>query len=189
MELLVDINPIYMKIWNLKKIFIKRIIVFSIRFTNILIKLIKYFLKFTLKHTLIYILRITPLYLKKKIKEIIKNNSNLFFLAKRIRYWLIIQENFNQVLQTNLIVYFIIRKVLFSIFRFSLNNPYARSVILNEIKMNMFIKTELDKILKEVNLSKVVGISTFLLYRNENLEISHAEEEIYRDLKIFSTET
>ena len=43
MELLVDIHLTYMKIWNFKKIFVRKTINYSIHFTKITIKLIKGF--------------------------------------------------------------------------------------------------------------------------------------------------
>ena len=43
-ELLIDIDPTYMKIWNYKKIFIKQTLFFSINFIKVFIRIIKYIL-------------------------------------------------------------------------------------------------------------------------------------------------
>ncbi len=185
MELLKDIHSTYIKTWNFKKIFLRKMIIYSIHFIKILINLIRYILKFTFK----YIFKITPLWIKKKLITLIYNYQKLFFFAKKFRSWLIKAKNFNHVLQTHLVVYFFIRNILFSILRISLEHTYVRSIILNEIRINVFIRTELNKIIKEANLSKEIEISSFLLYRNINSELSYAEQEIYRDLKNFLTET
>lgn len=188
MGLLVEIHPTYMKIWNFKKTFIRKTITYLTHFIKCVIILTKYFLKYILKHLLVYLVNKIPLQIKRKSINIIYNYPKLFFFSKKFRSWVINAESLNQVLQTDFIVYFFIKNVLLSILKISLEDTYARSIILNEIRLNRFVRTELNKILKELNLSKKIERSTFLLYRNENLELSEAEEEIYRDLQITTTE-
>lgn len=189
MELLIDIHLTYMKIWNFKKIFVRRTITYSIHFTKITIKLIKGFLKYTLKKILVCIFKNTPSQLKKTLIKFIYNFPKLLSFSQKFRSWIVKTDNLNQVLQTQFIVSFFIRNVLLLILRISLKYSYLRSIFLNEIRLNVFIKTELNRILRELDISKEIEVSTFLLYRNKNLELSDAEEEIYRDLKIFSTES
>ena len=189
MELLVDIHLTYMKIWNFKKIFVRKTINYSIHFTKITIKLIKGFLKYILKNILVYIYINTSSQIKKILINFIYNFPKLLSFAQKLRSWIVKTDNLNQVLQTQFIVSFFIRNVLLLILRISLKYSYTRSIFLNEIQLNVFIKTELNRILRELDLSKEIEVSTFLFYRNKNPELSDAEEEIYRDLKIFSTES
>ncbi len=186
-EVLIEIDPFYMKIWNFKKVFIKEVFDYSIRFTKISIRLIKYIFKFILKYTLKYIIKITPLFIRKKILSGVYYYPKIVALVKFLRLWIKRTGNLSEVLPTDQLIRLFIGSIIFPIFKIILNQAIFRFVILDELKKNLFIKAELKKIITEGDeLIAESNIRPLLFYIKENSELSYAEQEIYRDLKINS---
>lgn len=186
-ELLIGIDPIYMKIWNCKKIFIKQTLIYSIRCIKFFLQLIKYVLKYTLKYILKYILKKIPPLIRKKILTTIYCYPKIVALLKLLRIWIIKTGNINDVLQTNSLIIFFINAILFPTLKIVFNHDRFRSVILNGLRKNLFVKIELKKIIKEeAGLMAESNISPPSFYIKENSELSYSEQEIYRDFTIHS---
>lgn len=185
--LLTGIDPIYMKVWNYKKIFVRQTLIYLIRFIRFFLQLIKYILKLTLKYIFKYILKKIPPLIRKKILTTIYCYPKIVALLKLLRIWIIKTGNINDVLQTNYLISFFINAILFPTLKIVFNYDCFRSVILNELRKNLFVKIELKKIIKEeACLMAESNISPPSFYIKENSELSYSEQEIYRDLKINS---
>ena len=186
-ELLIDIDPTYMKIWNYKKIFIKQTLFFSINFIKVFIRIIKYILKLTLKYMLKNIVSIMPLFLKKRIIAAIYCYPNIVVLLKKLRVWIKRTARPNEVFPTNYIMDLYVKIIFFPILKFALNHKSYRLTIIDGFKKNLFIKVELEKIInKEIDLIEYSYIDHQSFYIDKNSELSYTEQEIYRDFKIHS---
>ncbi|MFZ0219855.1 MAG: hypothetical protein WAL30_06585 [Candidatus Aquirickettsiella sp.] len=188
-ELLIDIDPVYMEIRNYKKLFIRQTLTYLIRFINTLIKIIIYFFKFSLRSILTNIVKIIPYFIKRRILSTVYYYPKIVVLLKFFRLWIKKNEPLNDTLPIDRFVSVIIRTILFPTLKIILNHDSFRSVILNDLSKNQFVKIELRKIIKEeAALMAESNINSPSLYIQENSELSYSEQEIYRDLKIYSIE-
>ena len=187
-ELLINTDPIYMKIWNYKKILISQAIIYSTCLLKFLIRFLKYIFKFLLKKILKYIIKLIPEFLKKKILTKIYYYPRIVVLLKSVRQWIKKNGNLNDVLESEYLLIFFIRFILFYTFKLVLRKDSFRLVLLDELKKNTYIKVELKKIIKEE--ADVIADSNIFpssFYIKENSELSYSEQEIYRDLKLYYT--
>lgn len=188
MDLLFDICQSYMKFFNFKKLIIKKLIIFTTEFSKILISLIRYTIKFSLRYILKNIVRLTPYNIRKILIHVVFHNPKIFFLAKKFRIWIIKIEDINDILKTDYFINFFIKKVIFTILKIILKNKNSRVSFFYEMQKNRFIRLELNKIIKEANLLQEKELDFFPFYKIENSEISSAEQEIYSYLKHNVTE-